>query len=699
MKKKRIVPILFVALLSTGCSGKTFEDPKGDGTAKLRSIEVTKCNTSFYTGDILNSNLGLEVTATYSDDTTKVLDDSAIEYMVAEFVSQDGYDCDPAIGVKHPGKYTASVIVTYKEGEIIVDTTKFATVEFKSVFDNLSDTCLGLGMTLNTTYNPKDKVSDNINYYLEFNWQNHGTEIYHFKEEDSRIDLTLNNGTTDVPLTTPLVRETEYTLKATYSGMSATAQFSPILGYHKVDKQDLTIDSHMMNKHYSPSMENSRIVIVPINLWSDNPSVSLEDYVDTDIPNLVTLYFGDDDSSINTISFKKYYEKLGILFDGFVTDPYSVDTSMSEAERNVLKFENVYNASRPGLGLFACMKQAFEWVKDEYAHMLNWSLYDSDSNGEIDNIHFLFNYNGTAWGTSLWPHQGFTADTSGTVDDPVVNVYCVGAKNQLNNAITQIHEQGHVFGLIDYYDYTDRSNSKINYIGHLDMQSDNIFDWNSYSKLANKLVSPYVVTGSEDEVNITIGDAATTGDCIIIPADYSTWNGSAFDEYFLVELFSNKGVNELFWSSASTLAGTEDYGVRIYHVDSRIYDMMNQCEASEDPSKWSSFLQIGANNSSDYTATGTGCPAEWGDFKQLTLIQKNGIDTFGTDPDKVEGKFLTLNDMFYAGDSLDFEMAKKFLTKSHRDDVTTMDNGETFPYTISVDAINKDEATIIVSKA
>ena len=127
--------------------------------------------------------------------------------------------------------------------------------------------------------------------------------------------------------------------------------------------------------------------------------------------------------------------------------------------------------------------------------------------------------------------------------------------------------------------------------------------------------------------------------------------------------------------------------------------MMNQKEASSNPAEWSSFLQIGPNNSYDYTATGTGCPAEWGDFKQLTLIQAGGVDTFGSDPTNPTGKYLTLDDMFYTGDSFDFNFAKKFLSKSHRDDIATMDNGESFPYTITFESVDKNNARIRIVKA
>ena len=698
MNSKRVLSLLFVTLLATGCGGKTFEDPYGDGNATISRIEVSKCKTNFYTGDVYKDDLGIELTAYYTDRTTKTLD-GGFTAVVGNFYSVDGFECSPNEGVKNPGKYVSVVLVSYTEGDKTLHASKSSTLQFDSVFDNLTDTCNSISLEINNDYKPGDVIIDDLDYSITFNWQEHGQEIHHFTQQDSRISLSLSKGGLPIPLDEPLSRDYTYELEATYAGKHAQAVIEPVLGVLKLDRSELTIDSHKMNKFYSPTNANSKVVIVPVNLWTDDPGIDLDDYTALDIPHLEELYFGDDESSANTISFKKYYEKLGINFSGFVTDPYEVTPGMEDALKNTIKFESVYNASRPGTGLFNCIAQVFEWVKTNYESQLDWNLYDTDQNGSIDNIHFLFNYNGTAWGTSLWPHQGFTGNTKGTILDEKVNVYCVGARNKLNNAITQIHEQGHVLGLIDYYDYTTRSTSAINYIGHLDMQSDNILDWNSYSKLVNKLVDPYVITGTENDVEVTIGDSATTGDCLIIPADYSTWNGSAFDEYFLIELFSNKGINTLFWDGCPSLAGPKDYGVRVYHVDSRIYDMMKQQEASDDPSQWSAFLQIGPNNSYDYTAPGTGSPSEWGDYKQLAIIQKGGVDTFGDDPANPSGKYLTLDDMFYTGDSFNFNMAKAFLSKTHKDDITTMDNGEVFPYTIIFEDVNKDTATIRVVRA
>ena len=698
MSNKKVLSLLFITLLATGCVGKTFEDPIGDGTVKLERIEVTKCNTSFFTGDIYKDDLGIELTAHYTDKSSKIIE-SGYTARVSEFYSADGFECSATTGVKNPGKYVAAILVSYQEGDKTVFTTKNTTVEFKSVLDNLTDDCTGLSLTINSTYKPHDVITDNLDYDVTFTWLNHGEEIHHFTGLDPRLTYSFFEEGSEVSINTPLSRDKDYLLGVDYNSCYASDMITQVLGAYKLDRSELTIDSHKMNKYYSPSAVDSKVLVVPVNLWTEDIGIDLTDYTSADIPDLEELYFGLDDSSKDTISFMKYYEKLGINFSGFVTEPYKVDEGMTDAEKNTLKFETVYNAKRPGTGLFNCIAQAFEWVKTNYADELDWTLFDTDQNGSIDNVHFLFNFNGTDWGTSLWPHQGFTGNSSGTVENEKVNVYCVGARNKLNNAITQIHEQGHVFGLIDYYDYSNRSTSQINYIGHLDMQSDNILDWNSYSKLVNKLADPYVVTGTENEVEVTIGNAATSGECLIIPADYSTWNGSAFDEYFLVELFSNKGVNELFWDNCPTLEGPKDYGVRVYHVDSRIYDMMKQQEASDDPSEWSGFLQVGANNSSDYTAPGTGNPQEWGDFKQLTIIQNGGVDTFGTDPASPDHKYLTLEDMYYAGDYFDFNKAEAFLSKSHRDDIETMDNGEEFPYTIYFDDVNKDTATIRIVKA
>ena len=239
------------------------------------------------------------------------------------------------------------------------------------------------------------------------------------------------------------------------------------------------------------------------------------------------------------------------------------------------------------------------------------------------------------------------------------------------------------------------------------MQSHNMFDWNSYSKLSVGWVDPIVVTGNSDEVTITISAAATKGDCIVIPADYSEWNRSAFDEYFLIELFSPKGLNKDDWANWERHYNKlGNGGIRLYHVDARLFEVESpygtgqEIDYSKIPTNYyqHKYVHIGPNNSLDYTAPTYGYynAKACKDFKHLAVIQATGIDTFGGEDGKLDA--LGKDDLFKTGDVFTFDKYSHFLSKSGVKR-TTMDKGNKFPYTIEFVSVTADKATVKITKA
>ena len=96
----------------------------------------------------------------------------------------------------------------------------------------------------------------------------------------------------------------------------------------------------------------------------------------------------------------------------------------------------------------------------------------------------------------------------------------------------------------------------------INMMDLNIGDQDSFSKMALGWVTPYVVT---DSCTVTIKPNESSGDCIVL-ADH--WNGTAFDEYLVLDLQTPTGVNE---SDASASYNTRPMyysypGIRMLHV-------------------------------------------------------------------------------------------------------------------------------------
>jgi M6 family metalloprotease-like protein len=146
-------------------------------------------------------------------------------------------------------------------------------------------------------------------------------------------------------------------------------------------------------------------------------------------------------------------------------------------------------------------------------------------------------------------------------------------KSHYVEANTFIHEVGHLFGLQDYYN--TNSNSIYQPTGFFDMMDYNLGDHSSFSKYLLNWARPYIVNEPQD---ITIRSFTETGDFILMPT--SSFNGTPYDEYILVEYFTSNGLNDS--SSFSSYVYTDKdgksrifyypnhHGLRIYHIDARL---------------------------------------------------------------------------------------------------------------------------------
>ena len=684
---KYYISTVLVTLLLTGCGGN-FVDSQSLNDKHLVSLTIENTKTTgYYTGDDFSNLVTFDTFAHSTDGTKKQVTPNLKQ--VINFASVDGYPLADNGTPLTAGTYVASIFAKYTdENNESASYTDNVTVDVQSVFENLNETCLGLSAKINNVIVPEKKIAQQLDLTLTFNWQLHGKESLVLDSAHPRSGVTyklhLDGDNTD--LTNENIEEhLNYVLEVKYKDYVANLPFHAELGIKKIDKKDLTVLPKDFNDAYSPlNGEVHNALVIPLTFHADDEieyASNLREWNATSLQQLRDAY--DE-------NFVRYYQSLGVNFNITVTDPYDITNPAWHVEK-------LLEQDKPYTLLYAVIASVFpqERAKHDATY---WHQFDIDGDGQIDDVHFVGNFVHNKWGTSLWPHQSQTFNPNANPDLIVVNSYTY---NHFDNAIsttdmTSVHEQGHAFGLLDYYDYTEENGHliDINYVGNIDMQSSNTYDWNSYSKLSCGLVSPYVVTGYESDCEVTIQAAAVNGDCIIVPADYQTWNGSAYDEYFLIELFAKKGINEEFWDS---LIG-EDYGIRIYHVDARLYNQLTGSEPDvNDKENWPNLgIGIGANNSYDYTALGVGSVAEWKDFKQLCLIQKGKVDTFG----KKGGIFrrrLNSSDLFYAGDVFTFNDYRHFLSKTEQN-VTSMDNGEKFPWTIEIVSASIDEATIRFTK-
>lgn len=424
------------------------------------------------------------------------------------------------------------------------------------------------------------------------------------------------------------------------------------------------------------------VVVVPI-CFEDQKELVSEDKLNnikkalgrvTD-GNTTNIYAPDDQ---NEYSLSDYFDNVSLgqqKITSYVTDWYVVKGQyFIDKREEAPTSKDIENISK--------------WLKDNYPEL--GSEYDVDGDGYYDSViilcaspdeeitYFTRNtYGGAACRAEAYGSENVKKDMTSINRYVLINEFMLYENEDIYSGIMDtnilIHEMSHGYGLIDYYDVLSTG---IDAVGFYDMQSENAGDWNSYSKFSVGWVTPTVVTPAQIEkektIDISIGSAATTGDCIVIPTEkYVDGDGivSPFAEYIMIDYYTPDGVNK----KDSVRFGIDNTkGVRIYHIDSRmikreLYD-----------SNHKNYYTIGSevcNNA--YDAAGK---------YMVELIQKPGVNTF-TDLDNLN-VMLTKDDLFYTGDVFSMDKHSSFFINGK------MDDGSDINYEIEIVSTGGDEATI-----
>lgn len=319
----------------------------------------------------------------------------------------------------------------------------------------------------------------------------------------------------------------------------------------------------------------------------------------------------------------------------------------------------------------AFLDAAYAWLLDSYPDM-DWTIYDKDGNGYFDALMFV--NVGTSNADSFMPgafsggaHQLLTYNggAAGTPEKPTINGYLNVNADRLGDR-TLVHEFAHNLGLIDYYDVTY---SGIDAVGRFDMQSGSYGDWNAYSKYAAGWLEPTVVELAPGETaEYTLGALCDTASALVIPTG-DDFNGP-FDEYILVDLFRDGGVN-VYDTADFQLTGVS--GVRIYHINAKM-------ETHTEESNGTSYTFGTPMRVNSYEASG---------LYHVELIQAGGDNTF-TDLQALRTQLMP-EDLFQAGDSFSLQSHHEFFLDGKLDD------GTDFPYTIEVVSVG-EEAVVRVTR-
>ena len=372
-----------------------------------------------------------------------------------------------------------------------------------------------------------------------------------------------SNPTTDPTVSNPLVEPNE--------GEKTNADFE----YARTTYTDDEGNEHPLTRNtlytnsgdpHLDSTQPQRVLVIPVGF--DNPKYA-EIQTAEKIKQIETTFFATDEEMAEVGGWKSvasYYTESSFgtaKFEGKVAQSWMIwDGKETSSDCSGV------NAANKGV----------QWYKDEYAKENHGALgpdaepisyFDANKDGYVDLVWIVYSHPTTTSG-DWWAYVTYTSNRPGTHANPSAKTLGYASIDWMEkkfngyDAHTYIHETGHTFGLDDYYDY----NGFWSPFGKIDMMDSNVGDHNAYSKFSLGWLSPLVVN---DSALITLKSTTLTKDCFIIPSP--NYNGTAFDEYLMVEFVTPEGINEQDYTIAyEAIQGYSSAGIRVSHVDARVFN-------------------------------------------------------------------------------------------------------------------------------
>ena len=489
-------------------------------------------------------------------------------------------------------------------------------------------------------------------------------------------------------------------------------------GYYRPAKVNDQVDYHRLGEHNGdltlPSTGNPKVLVLPIEFSGDT-------FTESRLQDIHTAIDGTPEETKYWHSLKSYYQtsSYGKLNMEFVfADVYNVGLSPTKWVDNYRHQSFTYLSgdtmtyadyieSLPQVA----MEGAVQQFKDRGG---DTTELDQDGDGLIDACIMIYSCRDlkhnpvlslSKYGDLFWAYQfSDIRDIQGNVESPIGCRYFWASYDFFYEGVdegkgvdahTLIHEMGHILGADDYYNYGDDSTMKAEPSGGLMMMSYNIADHDIFTKLAYGWVTPYVVTG---DCTLTLRPSYSSGDCILL-AD--NWNGTCFDEFVILELYTPDGLNELDATIPynSTRAFSKA-GIRIFHVDSRLvygssfddYDNILEADGylsdeeiadfamtSEVMTHDGKYIGVAATNSAALDATNI----QGKGFDLIQIIQARGTNLTRF------GDLSTNADLFQTGDVFSLSSYSAFFPRK-----STLNNGEKLPYKVTFEEVNDGYATV-----
>ena len=486
-----------------------------------------------------------------------------------------------------------------------------------------------------------------------------------------------------------------YTFEGVTKSQTKTIEMIEGNGYVPTKvKMDYTIEDleHNSSNPMIPSFGKPKLLVIPVKFRNSNKFIANYENVREDIE---TVFFGTSEE-VGYESVRTFYEKESfnqVSIQGVVSDWYLCDYNSTDIwDYNTVELIH---------------DRALDWYFASSGSDSRTS-FDSDGDGLLDGVVFVYGapnthdfdyggHNDYMWAYIahrayfvknvshpnsagfMWASYDFlypTLDKAMERTEKSSYAYYPHIGRQLDsvnyNPIVFLHETGHMFGLNDYYSYTENG---VYYAGSANIQTSNYMGHDPYSIMLIGWADPYIPT---ENTTITLDGFVDSHDFILLKPDTSTVN-SPFDEYILVDLYTPTGINKFFAiDEPVTHAGygrASEYiepGVRIWHVDARLSNFNLDYKEeflTTDPTSESAYFI--ADNSFGRTTNPV-----FDDFVELEMIRN---DTHVTLRDL---GFSREEDLFQVGDTFTIDKFEKQFANGN-----VLDSGEHFDWSIYVDSM------------
>jgi M6 family metalloprotease-like protein len=449
-----------------------------------------------------------------------------------------------------------------------------------------------------------------------------------------------------------------------------------------------------------PAQGINKILVIPVSVRGYEKNAT-----DTVRQDIYDTFFGDPSEtgweSVASFYFKSSFKQC--LLQGSVAGWWDSGRTAEEivklSDSYTGKYSDYYQPT------WTLLEEAVSWYKAAYS--TSATEFDNNSDGVIDGVWLVYDCpdygndktmdKDTFWAYTYYDYGGVVGKTF-KVANPLPFHYCWASYDFMYemktlwssskvDAHTYIHETGHLMGLEDYYNTDGNNNAPM---GFVDMMDANVIDHDAYSKFAFGWIKPYVVTGS---TTITLKPSSTTGQSILLPTN-GGWNGSAFDEYILLEFYTPTNLNAADASKAYSngVKGFTESGVRIYHVDARLALLNSDGTASGyTDSLPSSGSNTGIALAHSNTSSSNYLNKTYRLIQEMDCTEKRNFDTNAY---RSSANVADNGTLFQNGNLFTLGTYSNSFPR-----VSVMNDGTSLPYSVSFSNMSTSSITVTVTKS